>query len=134
MANIYDVSTFKYEKVADVQVTAEHGTSWDTIATMTIIGLPAGIYMMGINFLVDYLGVKDKSLWTKVTGTYAIGTEFADRASTDSDKKNRFYEVAIEHAADGNCTINLEMSLGTGLTALTVDSAQVIINRVGDIA
>ena len=134
MANIYDVSTFNFNEALNVGVTAEFGVAWDQIVTMTIIDLPKGIYMMGVNFQVDYLGSKDKSLWTRIIGTYSVGSEFEDRASTTSSKKNRFFEKAVEHTADGNCTITLEMSLGNLLDNLTVDSAQVIINRVGDIA
>ena len=131
MADIFDILTNDYAEVVAFTVTADHDTpAWDTVLTMTVTGLAAGTYMMGINFLLDYGSDKDKTAWTRVTGTHFTGTEFADRATADGEHKSRFYEVVKEHAG-GNMTISLEMSCGTGLSDFLVDSAQVICTRIG---
>ena len=130
MAELFDVLTSDFEEVSNITVTADHDVpAWDTIVTQTITNLAAGKYMAGVNFLIDYGSVKDKSAWSRVTGTYFAGIEFADRATTDAQQKTRWYEKEIIHTG-GNLTITLEMSCGTGLTDFLVNSAQVVINRV----
>ena len=130
MAELFDVLTSdSVELASDFSVITDHGVGWDDVLTMTVTNLPAGTYMMCMSFLIDYLGAKDKSLWSRVIGTYSLGSEFADRASNDGDKKNRWYEKRVVHSG-GNVTLTMQMSLGTQLTALTVNTAQLVINRV----
>lgn len=60
--------------------------------TLTTDALPAGTYMVGYSFEIDFQGNKDKPLLFRMTGTYA-GEEFVESvpAASTHGFKSRFY-------------------------------------------
>ena len=92
--------------------------------------LPAGKYMIGYSFEVNFNGHKDKAIEFRLTGTYA-GDIFAETAPTKAgdDLKNRYYMFPKDVSEGTIVDHGIEFN-DPGAAGITVAWCDVMCHRV----
>lgn len=115
---------------SDKQSVPNLGSTFQTVASVTMVGAEAGEYAVGYAFELDYNGTKNQPVYFRMGGTFGSVTEFSSQADQDADHKNRFYMFPKTHAG-GDITVSLDMRKDAAIGTLDVDFVDVIIHRVG---
>ena len=120
---------FNSAKASAVVVTATTDPMQEVV-TMTTGDLPAGKYMLGYSFELNFNNNKNKPAYFSMGGTYGSATKFAVIATdVTADDLNRYYSFPKDHAG-GPITISLLFQKDSGTDVQTVDFADVMVMRV----
>ena len=125
MAELFTILEYVFDK----QVVPNLGSTFQTVASVTLAGAPAGTYEVGYSFQIDFNGTKGKPVFFRMGGTYGDTTEFSSVAEQDADKKNRFYMFPKVHAG-GDIVVSLDMRKDATIGTLDVNFVDTIIRRV----
>jgi len=126
MAELFDILKYAYNK----QQHPNLADTFVTVASVTLVAAPVGLYEIGYSFEVDFNGKKDTPAYFRMGGTFGSATEFSLVAEANADHKNRYYTFPKDHVVEGDITVSLEMRKSAAITLFDVDWADVMIKRV----